>query len=132
MLQWNHNWGTKIKFMDGNIARGMKVPEDYNARPETLPVSRFYLAALYDLDSERAMGMAEGPIPRSKALAYASEHDIDDPDELDAFWSLIARLDNEQTKIRHPAKPDLPEPEPQGGRKRLPAPRRPPRAKVTK
>ena len=106
MLRWNHNWGTKAEHFDMLLGMGRDVPSGFLERPEILPVAAFQWRAFCALETERHIGMAVGPIPWSKALEYAIEHGIDDPDEFDAFWQIITRLDNEASRIRRVASDD--------------------------
>lgn len=100
MLRWNHNWGTKAEHFDMLLGMGRDVPSGFLERPEILPVAAFHWRAFSALETERHIGMTVGPIPWAKALEYAIKHGIDDPDEFDAFWAIITRLDNEASRIR--------------------------------
>lgn len=102
MLRWNHDWGTNIEHWEMLIGMGRQVPDGFHQRPEILPISFFHWNAFCDLETERAYGMAVGPIPRSKAREYARENGITDADELADFLSIMSRLDNESTKARRP------------------------------
>lgn len=101
MLQWTHNWGAAVDYHEGNLARGMKVPAEFLDRPEMVPDYVFYWNAFHDLGTERQLGMAAGPIPRSAVRAYALEQGIGG-DRFDLFWSIIRELDGAQMKLWAP------------------------------
>lgn len=68
------------------------------------------LGAFIDLGTERAIGMAIGPIPRSRAIAYAREHWIRSDDAVSRFWALIHDVDNKYLAMVNSSK----NPEPEG------------------
>lgn len=106
MLRWNHDWGTNTEHWEKLIEMGRQVPAGYHDRPDILPVASFYWTAFCDLETERSVGMAVGPIPRSRAREYAIEHGITDADAFIEFWIVIARLDNEAGKVRRAKEPE--------------------------
>lgn len=87
----------------------MRAPDPFYERPEIEARSLFFWNALNDLETERSYGMSIGPIPRSKAREYAIEHGLTDDDEVDDFWSIIRKLDNEAARLRSPKSSDTPD-----------------------
>lgn len=100
MLRWSHDWGTKVEHFEMLLGLGRRVPEGFYERPEILPIATFYWTAFCALETERAIGMAAGPIPRSAAKDYAIDYGIDDLEGFENFWQIITRLDSEASKIR--------------------------------
>lgn len=87
----------------------MRAPDPFYDRPEIEPRSLFYWTAFNDLETERSYGMTVGPIPRSKAREYAIEQGIADPDDIDDFWFVIRKIDNEAARLRSPKSGDTPD-----------------------
>lgn len=77
----------------------LPVPEKMKNKPILRPDLRFYWMAFLDLSSERTMGMSEGPIPWSRAVAYATWYGLSD-EEIEDFWVLIGRMDEAYLRKR--------------------------------
>jgi hypothetical protein len=69
------------------------VPWPFYERPELTIQEGIYLSAWYDLSTERPIGMAEGPIPRSKIKDYGTDDLGLIGDELELFVSIMCRVD---------------------------------------
>jgi hypothetical protein len=82
------------------IERGIEPPVQFYERPEIEPHLQFHWEAFNELSSERQIGMAMGPIPRSAIRAYADEVAMTG-DEFDAFNRLIRAMDNEYLSMIH-------------------------------
>ena len=86
------------------VASGQRAPPEFYEQPEFISGAAFYWQAFVDLGTERAVGMAVGPIPRSKAREYAHEYGV----PFDRFWSIIRALDIAKMNLAAPTptKPD--------------------------
>lgn len=73
------------------------MPEDAIA-PEIPAEARFAYAAFNELSTDRAVGMAMGPIPFSGIDSYARRYGILDTDEFDRFRVLIRVIEREQDR----------------------------------
>ena len=65
--------------------------------PTSRPGDGTYLAAFWDLDTERPIGMGIGPIPRHQIRDYADELALE-PDVRAAFIFVIRQMDNAYLK----------------------------------
>jgi hypothetical protein len=72
---------------------GEEAPWPFYEQPELSLQEGLYLAAWYDLSTERPIGMAEGYIPLSKMKAYGVEDLGLSGDNLDFFISVMRRVD---------------------------------------
>jgi len=77
----------------------LPIPEKFKNKPHLRPDLRFYWLAFLDLSSERTMGMSEGPIPWSRAVAYATWYGLSD-EEVEDFWFLVGRMDEAYLRKR--------------------------------
>lgn len=80
-------------------------PAQFYEQPDINPQWSFYWQAFHDLSSERQIGMAIGPIPRSAIKNYADEFSIVG-DRFDSFERIIRSVDAEYLKLAQPKKPD--------------------------
>jgi hypothetical protein len=85
------------------IERGMEPPTWFVERPEIEPHLQFHWEAFHELSTERQIGMAMGPIPRSAIKAYADEFAMTG-DEFDEFNRIIRAVDNEYMGMIHEKK----------------------------
>ena len=76
------------------MANGEEAPWQFYEQPELDLQEQLYLAAWYDLSTERPVGMAEGFIPRSKIRAYGIDELGLDGDDLEFFIGVMRRIDN--------------------------------------
>ena len=80
--------------LDAGIAKRRALPDWYLDEPYTPDDLRdFYLEAFNDLNTERPRGMDLGPIPRSKIVDYANEHQLDDENR-GVFVRTIRAMDD--------------------------------------
>lgn len=77
-------------------AQGFSTPS-YDNRPHLLPGLDFYLQAYFDLQNDRPMGMAVGPIPWSSIVTWAQINDMDADDlhELNYLIRAMERADRD-------------------------------------
>lgn len=76
------------------IAEGQGVtPKALLDRPQLLPGSDFYMTAYQELQTERSIGMALGPIPWSSIVSYAKSSGITDEDDIQDFLTIIRALE---------------------------------------
>lgn len=73
------------------------MPEDV-IPPEIPEEAQFAYAAFNELASDRAVGMAMGPIPFTAIDAYAWRYGIADTDEFERFRILIRVIEREQDR----------------------------------
>lgn len=75
------------------------MPED--AIPPDIPEEAlFAYQAFNEIATDRALGMALGPIPFMAIDAYATRYGIRDTDEFDRFRVLIRVIEREQDRLR--------------------------------
>jgi hypothetical protein len=84
------------------IERGLEPPAQFYERPEIFPYNQFYWEAFWDLSTERQIGMAAGPIPRSAIIAYAQEYDIVG-DDFDLFYRMLRTMDGHYLTLSSPS-----------------------------
>lgn len=75
------------------MRRGLPLPDKIQNAPELRPGLELYLRAYYELDSCRAIGMGEGPIPWTALDQWAGRLGLDEEERGDLFY-LVRRLDN--------------------------------------
>jgi len=76
-----------------------KLPEDVKGRnkpPELLYGLQIYFDAFSDLQSERSVGMALGPIPWYSIVKWCELHGIYDPDNIDTFSRYLRAMEKVQ------------------------------------
>ena len=71
---------------------GDKLPDSIANRPELIFGLQFYWEAFWCLSSERAVGMAEGPIPWSSVANYAETFGLP-LDQFSDLWYIIKAMD---------------------------------------
>jgi hypothetical protein len=74
------------------LEQGHDPPEVFFTQPLVPEYHRFYWEAFSDLSTERQIGMALGPIPRSAITAYAAENELYG-DAADQFVMIIRAVD---------------------------------------
>lgn len=74
-----------------------QMPKALLERPALLPGLDFYFNAYIDLQNDRPMGMAIGPIPWSSIVTFAQIHslDLDDLHELNHLIRKMEQADRE-------------------------------------
>jgi hypothetical protein len=82
------------------MEEGIEPPTWYVDRPEIEPHLQFHWDAFNELATERQIGMAMGPIPRSAIKAYAAEFSFT-ADEFDDFNQIIRAMDAEYMSLIH-------------------------------
>lgn len=65
-------------------------------RPELLPGLDFFFQAFTELQSERQIGMAAGPIPWYSIIKWAEFHGMTDPDDIDVLLRYIRAMEATQ------------------------------------
>jgi hypothetical protein len=80
-------------------ANKMPLPEAIANKPDLRLGLRFYFNAFLDLTSDRAIGMAEGPIYWTSIRSYADRFNLDGF-EFDRFVHLVRALDSEYLDYR--------------------------------
>lgn len=109
LLRWEHQWGGISKeWQERFIAAGRAPDESFFKRPELDALEMALHAAFYDLSTERQIGMAIGPIPRSKMRAYASSELQLSADEADWFCGVLSRIDGQYLSMIRPKNKDEP------------------------
>ena len=78
--------------VESGLAKGRAAPSWYYERPESEAGDDFYIAAFWELSTERAFGMSLGPIPWSVIVEYGMVHGLDD-DVLAVFVQVIRQMD---------------------------------------
>jgi hypothetical protein len=85
------------KIAQAAVDAGHPIPEDCIA-PELLEECRFAYTAFNELETDRSIGMALGPVPWSVINSYADRYGITDIDEFERFVFLIRVIENEKAK----------------------------------
>lgn len=75
------------------------MPDAIKNAPELLPGLQFVFEAFGELNTTRAMGQVEGPIPWTAIREYAEVYDVRG-DEFDEFNYLIRAMDLEYMSFR--------------------------------
>ena len=84
-----------------------KIPDDsriFTNRPQLLPGLDFFFQAFTELQTERQIGMAAGPIPWYSIIKWAEFHGLKDPDDIDVLMRHIRSMETVQRE--HEAKDD--------------------------
>jgi hypothetical protein len=76
------------------MREGGQIPDRIANRPRLILGLELYFLAWFDLDSERSIGNALGPIPRSKIAEYADEYHLT-PEQKEDMIYLVRELDND-------------------------------------
>ena len=71
---------------------GMPLPDKIANKPELITGLELYWKAFVELSSDRAISMAEGPIPWSSMNMWALRHGIFG-DDFDRFVAVLRKLD---------------------------------------
>lgn len=89
------------------IAAGREAPEAFLNKAEVHEHLIYDWIAFHELASERQIGMAIGPIPRSAIRDYAIEHEITG-DDWDRFHHIIRAMDSEYLTLINTKTKDKP------------------------
>jgi hypothetical protein len=81
------------------MREGLPLPQRIENAPELAPGLEFYLAAFYELESSRPMGLDVGPIPWTALQDYALSLGLDD-EEQDDLKHHVRALDVAYLKHR--------------------------------
>ena len=76
------------------------MPAGYLDRPELNESLEYVWDAFWTLNSDRPLGIGEGPIPFTSIDRFAQRYGIDNLDDFDEFRSLIHAIDGEYLKFR--------------------------------
>jgi hypothetical protein len=79
---------------------GMPLPDAIANKPELVLGLEMYWRAFWELSTDRAIGMAEGPIPWSSMNRYAIRYGLHDED-YDRFVLIIKGMDREYIGYRN-------------------------------
>lgn len=74
-------------------------------RPSLLPGLDIYLNAYNELQSDRSIGMAAGPIPWYSLIRWAEFHGMTDPDDVDVLIRYVRAMEAEAHKINKKGEP---------------------------
>lgn len=99
-LRWSLEWTPKADFLATLKRYGEPLPEAYLNRPELRSHTLFFWDAFAALETDRQIGMAEGPIPFSAIDRFARRYGITDLDSFDRFYRIMRAMDDEVRKAR--------------------------------
>jgi hypothetical protein len=98
-LRWQHKWSKHVKAWQRLYDEGKEPPRAYYERPEIASHLAWLSEAFSELGTERQIGMAVGPIPRSKIKEYLIEELGMVGDEYDRAYKTLRKVDGEYLAI---------------------------------
>ena len=96
-MKWELRYSESEFVINAKSENGDKLPDWYLDEPILPPWRSAILAAFWELNSERQIGMALGPIPHSRIKARAKDMTLGDVLS-PVFVSAIGRLDSAYMK----------------------------------
>lgn len=97
-VRWNLVWGDRTEFLRDLLADG-EAPRALLDQPEVPNRLLFAWRAFWELNTERSIGMAIGPIPWRSIGAYAEKFSLADVDSFEVFGGLIRAMDRAYLKF---------------------------------